>query len=382
MDANESHGSPGAAGLAAAFAPTYADARRRFVAAAQARSLAVEGHVHPHARGARDEELSIDVVLLGDPHAPALLVITSAMHGVEGFGGSGCQVALLAEPMVAAAMHGGVGAATRGDVAILFVHAVNPYGFSHLRRANEDNVDLNRNFRDFRVKPTPNEGYAAVHALLVPDEWPPTADNTAALGAHLARHGAARMQAAVSSGQSEFPAGLFYAGQAPAWSNSVLRDILRRHGAGRARLAWIDLHTGLGAWGHGERIHSGPNDAAAIARNRAWYGDDVTTVYDGTSTSAEASGVAYDAALASCPGAQYTGIVVEFGTQPLERILQGLRADQWLANHPGTDDLLADAIRRQMRESFYGDSDAWRGLVYGQARATVLQALRGLAGSP
>ena len=106
----------------------------------------------------------------------------------------------------------------------------------------------------------------------------------------------------------------------------------------------------------------------------------MTTVYDGTSTSAEASGVAYDAALASCPGAQYTGIVVEFGTQPLERILQALRADQWLANHPGTDDLLADAIRRQMRESFYDDSDAWRGLVYGQARATVLQALRGLCG--
>jgi len=283
-------------------------------------------------------------------------------------------------PTMAEYMSVSVAAATRGGVAILFVHAVNPYGFSHLRRANEDNIDLNRNFRDYRFKPAPNEGYAAVHALLVPDEWPPTADNTAALGAHLARHGAARMQAAVSSGQSEFPDGLFYGGQAPAWSNTVLRDIVRRHGAGRARLAWIDLHTGLGAWGHGERIHSGPNDAAAIARNRAWYGDDVTTVYDGTSTSAEASGVAYDAALASCPGAQYTGIVIEFGTQPLERILQALRADQWLANHPGTDDLLADAIRRQMRESFYDDSDAWRGLVYGQARATVLQALRGLCG--
>ncbi len=374
MATNGSHGSPGAAALAAAFAPTYAEARRRFLAAAQARSLAVERHVHPHARGASGEALAIDAVLLGDPHAAALLVVTSAMHGVEGFGGSGCQVALLAEPMVAAAM--------RKDVAILFVHAVNPYGFSHSRRVNEDNVDLNRNFRDFTVEPPRNEGYAALHALLVPSEWPPTADNAAALGAYLAGHGKARMQAAVSSGQSEFPDGLFYAGQAPAWSNTVLRDILRRHGSGRARLAWIDLHTGLGAWGHGERIHSGPNDAAAIARNRAWYGDDVTTVYDGTSTSAEASGVAYDAALASCPGAQYTGIVVEFGTQPLDRILQALRADQWLANHPGAGGLLADAIRREMRESFYDDSDTWRGLVYGQARATVLQALRGLADSP
>ncbi len=29
------------------------------------------------------------------------------------------------------------------------LHALNPYGFSHLRRANEDNADLNRNFVDF-----------------------------------------------------------------------------------------------------------------------------------------------------------------------------------------------------------------------------------------
>ena len=372
MNATEPQESPRAAALAAAFAPTYREARAKFVAAAEARSFAVERHVHPHARGASGEELSIDVALLGDPHAESLLVVTSAMHGVEGFGGSGCQVALLADPMVAAAV--------RSDVALLFVHAVNPYGFSHWRRVNEDNVDLNRNFRDFSVEPARNEGYAALHALLVPEQWPPTADNTAAIGAHLARHGAARMQAEVSSGQSEFPDGLFYAGRAPAWSNTRLRDILRRHGGNRARLAWIDLHTGLGAWGHAERIHSGPNDPACIARNRAWYGADVTTVYDGTSTSAEGSGIAYEAALASCPRAQHTGIVVEFGTQPLERILQALRADQWLANHPGAGDLLADAIRQQMRESFYDDSDAWRGLVYGQARATVLQALRGLGG--
>ena len=373
MDTNGPHGSPNAVALAAAFAPSYREARAKFIAAAETRSLAVERHVHPNAQGASGEELSIDVALLGDPYAKALLVVTSAMHGVEGFGGSGCQVALLAEPMVTGA--------TRGDVALLFVHAVNPYGFSHLRRANEDNVDLNRNFRDFSVPPVRNTGYAALHALLVPEQWPPTADNTAAIGAHLARDGAAQMQSAVSSGQSDFPDGLFYAGRMPAWSNTTLRDILRRYGGGRARLAWIDVHTGLGAWGHAERIHSGPNDPAAIARNRAWYGADVTTVYDGTSTSAEGSGIAYDAALASCPGAQYTGIVVEFGTRPLERVLQALRADQWLANHPGAGRLLADAIRQQTRASFYDDSDAWRGLVYGQARATVLQALRGLADS-
>ena len=30
-----------------------------------------------------------------------------------------------------------------------FIHALNPFGFAWLRRVNEDNVDLNRNFQDF-----------------------------------------------------------------------------------------------------------------------------------------------------------------------------------------------------------------------------------------
>ena len=43
------------------FAATYAEARDRFLAAARLRGLAVTRHVHPVARGAAGEELSIDV---------------------------------------------------------------------------------------------------------------------------------------------------------------------------------------------------------------------------------------------------------------------------------------------------------------------------------
>jgi hypothetical protein len=32
------------------------------------------------------------------------------------------------------------------DVTLVFIHAVNPYGFHHDRRVNEDNIDINRNF--------------------------------------------------------------------------------------------------------------------------------------------------------------------------------------------------------------------------------------------
>ena len=358
-------------GLAASFAATYAEAREKFTRAAVARGLAVERCLHPRAQGADGEELSVDVTLLGDAKSRSLLVLTSGMHGVEGFCGSGCQVALMQDDVF-------LGAAARSGVAVLLYHAVNPYGFSHLRRVNEDNVDLNRNFRDFSQPLAPNSAYAEVHALVVPATWPPTDENTAAIGAYLARHGAARLQAAVSAGQCEFADGLFYAGRAATWSNQALRDALARYGAGRERVGWIDFHTGLGPWGHGEKIYSGPDDAATIARAKAWYGGDVTTFYDGSSTSAVLSGVSFHAALDACPQAEFTGIALEYGTQPFEAVFQALRAEQWLANHLEAGEAARGAIKRRMREAFHDDGIAWQAIVYGQARVAALQALRAL----
>ena len=62
-------------------------------------------------------------------------------------------------------------------------------------------------------------------------------------------------------------------------------------GAPAQRIGWIDLHTGPGApAGGGERIYAGKDDAAALARARAWWGGagatPITSIYDGSSTSA------------------------------------------------------------------------------------------------
>jgi hypothetical protein len=355
-----------------AFADTYAEARDQFTNAARDLGLAVERAVHPRARGPAGEELSVDFALAGDANAQSLLVLLSGMHGVEGFCGSGCQVALMRDRAVVDAMR-------QSGAAVLFYHAVNPYGFSHLRRTDEDNVDLNRNFRDFSRPELSNPAYAEVHPIVVPATWPPTAENTAAIEAYVRRHGVLRLQAAVSAGQAEFPDGLFYAGHAPAWSNTTLREVLGRYGRRRERLGWIDFHTGLGPWGHGEKIYSGPDDPAMLARARAWFGRDVTTFYDGTSTSAELSGVSFHAALDACPDAEFTGIGLEYGTRSYLDVFQALRAEQWLANHPEAPDPVRNAIKRGMRDAFYDDSDAWKAMVYGQARVTVLQALRALA---
>ena len=77
------------------FSQTYDEARGKFLAAAQARGLRIERHLHPDAVGPSGEQLSIDTALLAPAQAEALLIVTSGVHGVEGFCGSGCQTGLL-----------------------------------------------------------------------------------------------------------------------------------------------------------------------------------------------------------------------------------------------------------------------------------------------
>ena len=153
------------------------------------------------------------------------------------------------------------------------------------------------------------------------------------------QHGPAAYQAAVTRGQYQFEDGLFFGGKAPTWSNfSVARGPAHAVQAAR-RLAWIDLHTGLGPNGLGERIFSCRDDKAAYARANAWWGTPaapVTSIYDGSSTSAFLTGLMWNAIYEECPRAEYTGIALEYGTVPMMEVVGALRADHWLHKHPGS----------------------------------------------
>ena len=186
---------------AAFFAQSYAEARSKFLAAAAA--AGIDPVTHPHPLLGRDGELlAMDVARHGPVDAEALLIVSSACHGVEGYCGSGVQNALLAD----SAFHA---AADRAGVAVLYVHALNPYGFSWLRRTTHENVDLNRNFQDF-AKPLPrNAAYDRIAHLIVPAEWPPTPEVKAGLAACMARPGGRAPRAAVARGSCEDPQWLF-----------------------------------------------------------------------------------------------------------------------------------------------------------------------------
>ncbi|HJV96860.1 MAG TPA: M14 family metallopeptidase [Albitalea sp.] len=352
------------------FSQTYAEARAKFIAAAEAADLDVESHLHP-LRGRDDETLAMDVVLDGPRDARELLLVTSACHGVEGFGGSGIQVALLHDATWRAAVHD-------SGVAVLYIHGLNPYGFSWWQRTTQENVDLNRNFLDFSQPLPANPAYDEIAALLVPPTWPPSDEVNAKIARLIQERGEAALQAAVSGGQYDHPQGLFFGGHNPTWSNQTLRHVLQDHGQRCERLAWIDLHTGLGPSGHGERIFACHDDARSLARARAWWGEQVTSIYDGSSSSPLLTGLMWLAAYEECPQAEYTGIALEFGTVPVMQAIEALRADQWLENHPEAPAAQSERIKRQVRDAFYIDDAEWKQRLVEQSVEAAHEALRGL----
>jgi len=358
------------------FAPSYAQARVKFLEAATLAGADIESLQHPMA-GAEGETLALDVALDGAKKADKLLIISSGCHGVEGFCGSGVQVTALRDAQLRQA-------ARDAGVALLYWHAINPYGFSYLRRVTQENVDLNRNFHDFSQAVPDNPDYAELHPLLLPEQWPPPLDNQIALGCYIAQHGMRAFQAAATRGQSGFADGLFYVGRAPTWSNDAVRRLLRRYGAHSRHIAWVDLHSGLGPTGFGERIYAGRPDPVAQRRAQAWWNPDgqtpVTTYFDDSAISTLVTRVMWHAAYDECRQAELTAMSIEYGTQNLEQVLSALRAEQWLQLHPQTDATTARKIKQDLRDAFYVDNETWKQQVVAQGLLALHQAVAGLAG--
>jgi len=350
------------------FPTRYAQARERFLAAALARGARLESHEHPEDRGVDGEPLAADVAVLGPPDARDVVLVQSGTHGVEGYCGSGVQHALLrAGDELDTALQAGV--------RVVMLHAINPWGFSWCRRVTHEGVDLNRNVREFPVTDGPDPDYDEIHPLLLPDTYPWPAENAGEIAAFISRRGLAHWQFAMSHGQWSQPDGLFYCGRSPTWSNTTLREVLRRHVRGAARLHWIDLHTGLGPPGHGEMIYAGRDNPADLARSRDCWGPEVTSIYDGSSTSARIEGMVGTAFYDECGGTALAAIALEYGTVPFDGVADALRLDHWVAARAPRDTTLRTRAREQMLAAFFVDTDAWKAAILTQGRDAFAKAV-------
>ncbi|WP_322057391.1 DUF2817 domain-containing protein [Paraburkholderia sp. J63] len=353
--------------------------RQHFLHAAQAAGATVTSFAHP-LKGPHGEALATDVAWLGDPAASRVLLAVSGTHGVEGYYGSTCQTQWLHEL-----------AARRlpDDVAVMMVHLINPWGTAWVRRVNEDNVDLNRNYVDFGAALPVNERYEALHEIYACRDIDGAGRRQA--DARLAQQveslGWAGVQAIVGAGQYRHADGLFYGGEAPTWSNRTLHEIVRRFLA-KARVAIsFDLHTGAGAFGHPMLMAIAQSAYPALADAQQLYGPWLYTLLthadaaiSETGVVARATGYASQALLDALPDTHLMQLVVECGTYPEAPMHTALRDDHWLHLYGDPHDARGRAISRALFESFLPADADWRELVWMRTRQIWERALAALPG--
>ena len=330
-----------------AFFPSdYATARSRFRSAARAAGAALDA-LTLDARGPRGEDLTIDVARVGGRAARRVLLHTCGLHGVEAFAGAAVQLAALARP-----------SAVPDGCALVLVHVLNPYGMAWLRRTNENNVDLNRNFLD---PGEPRQGAPALYSRLDRLLNPPGAPGPDGFRLRLAvaalRHGPRALTQAIAEGQYEFPRGLFYGGGALERGPGLYLDWLRRNLSQAEYVFALDLHTGLGPRGKETLIleaGGGATPAAQLARALGRPLVDPSAAQAGY----RIRGGMGRALQQTLTGARLDFVLQEIGTRSRLAVLEALREENRWHHHGGAGP--EHSSKQALREALNPASPKWR----------------------
>lgn len=176
-----------------------------------------------------------------------LVIITSGLHGIEGYVGSALQLHLLKQICNKEVNISGID--------LLFVHAINPWGFKNNRRVTRNNVDLNRNFSMtadlFKIR---NEGYSKIRSILEPDKKYSIRSLEhftflLKILKSIQKYSKSTLVQAIGEGQYEFENGIIFGGKAFEEENVNIANVLKRYCSPYDKILIIDLHSGLGKRG-------------------------------------------------------------------------------------------------------------------------------------
>lgn len=230
---------------------TYESSRDRFRASLASfldTSTSLSASLWPAARLtsiplADDPALTIDVISADATREKQhLLFLTTGLHGIEGYVGSGI-LQLFTEEFL-----------PRLDPAttsIVLVHPINPYGMKHHTRVNKNSVDLNRNFaEDFDSLKSINPHYESLAFLLNPARplKHPLYEKVAFLKNVLValQKGVSHIRETALMGQYRVHNGIYFGGFEEQEETRILKEIFRQHIPGYAQVIALDIHSGYG----------------------------------------------------------------------------------------------------------------------------------------
>ncbi len=175
-----------------------------------------------------------------------LIVITTGVHGIEGYIGS-VMLDVFWKEIYASEVN-------KANTGVLVVANVNPYGMKYHRRYNENNVDLNRNFiLDWEsFDKTVNKDYPKVDTFLGPQDamgniMGHEVGFYGSLVKEVIEDGADVISNALLGGQYEAPEGVYYGGNGDEASTTYLKDVFKQTLEGEyENVVHIDVHSGYG----------------------------------------------------------------------------------------------------------------------------------------
>lgn len=174
-----------------------------------------------------------------------LLIMSSGIHGLEGYTGSAVQRLFLEEmlPQV-----------NRQNVDVLMIHGINAFGMKNQRRHTADRIDLNRNW--FASDEFPQEVDDAIYDdfydILNPKSQASFGNFdfmhfiANSLVPNISSIQSGTLTKAAGQGQYRYPKGLSYGGQQAEPHRKLVTDVLDQFVPNYEHVLAMDLHTGLG----------------------------------------------------------------------------------------------------------------------------------------
>lgn len=187
-----------------------------------------------------DSNYSIDKIIINKTtRILNRVVLSSGLHGIEGYIGHVCQMHFLEHILPDLDKH----------TQVILYHIINPYGMDHYRRSNRNNIDLNRNYskNGFSSK---NSDFLKVHKILAPRRfrsvllmnlWFYTSVIRNAI-----RHSVKSMNTAILKGQKIDNMSIYYSGIDYERSTLYILSELPKLYSYVDEVVWLDIHSGYG----------------------------------------------------------------------------------------------------------------------------------------
>ena len=313
------------------------------------------------------DDLFIDNVYLpATETCTNLILLTTGVHGMEGYIGS-VMLDVFFEEMYPTL--------DTSNTGVLIVANVNPYGMKYMRRYNENNVDLNRNFiEDWdNFDLSSNKEYPKVVDFLQPEGKMGNAfwhevEFYVSLAKEAIFTGADTISDALLTGQYEYADGVYYGGNGDEKSTTYLKGVFNDCLESEYdNIIHVDIHSGYGPR-YNMVIFNSVQDPTSEVDSKAQFGYDYIIAQDSEDfyvTYGDTTDYFYRLAKSKNSDKSLYSTCFEFGTIGdgfFDSILSLKYTVDENRQHrfPTDNEITEEIVRQNYYELFYPTETQWR----------------------